>query len=179
MMMHLMSLRGVLTLVSVCIATGPMFAQISPVSVGESQQEILDQLSGESGGIPYELYASTSESLKAGYSNEIGYEVAVTCDFENGRCTKTFVEWKASDLDTRVILRKWFEEVVSMNKESVAYARDPLMEKQLLGSYENGRSRVAVFVSEDVSERIILVFHAEDRYSYLSQMHQVYFWAEE
>lgn len=82
-------------------------------------------------------------------------------------------------MDYRVILRKWYQEVVSMLDDESSYQRDPLMEERLRGSYQGGRSQVAVFVTPIQSERIILIFYAKNEESFLSQMHQVYVWPEE
>lgn len=154
-------------------------AQISPVTVGVSRAEIKQRLTANEDGIRYEVIQESDNELQVLYADEIGYESKVICDFEDGLCEKTLAEWKATHPDYRVILRKWFDEVVSMLDDESAYERDPLMEERLRGSFNEGNSNVAVFVTSLQSERIILVFHARNDESFLSQMHQVYFWPEE
>lgn len=155
------------------------YGQISPVSVGQTKTEGIQLLTENEEGIKYEAIEESADYLQVRHIDEIGYESKVVCNFENDRCNKTLAEWKATHMDYRVILRKWYQEVVSMLDDESSYQRDPLMEERLRGSYQGGRSQVAVFVRPIQSERIILIFYAKNEESFLSQMHQVYVWPEE
>lgn len=155
------------------------YSQISPFTVGEEKSAIRTHLATTRSARGLVLSEESADLWKMHEEDESGYELDIEVNFEDAKSQKILTEWTAKTIDYRIILRQWFDETNRELDVDQGYERDPRMEEMLANSYKTGRSKVAVYVSADRSQRIILVFHATQEGAFLSHMHQAYFWPEE
>lgn len=154
------------------------YSQISPFTPGDTKSAIENDLLHTRSAQRLELIKEYSEQWILEEIDESGYKLTVQVDFDDAIAQKILTEWTATTVDYRVILRKWFDHELTERGELVDFERDPRMEEMLINSYRDGRSKAAVYVSLDKSQRIILIFHSTQEGAFLSHMHQVYFWPE-